>query len=251
MGSDVSSKREPLATPCTCGHPNNWHVRADATDTHCGVCKCPEFDKLREPCDHSTCGWKPRYYDAQGNCLHPDRQCTGARYSAVDGELFYTCPDCKERFSVEKVTHPVPFIWHSDGSRCEDETCERYHAREQPLVLKDGVSLIDALDRDAEERGLDEEPPLTPEEEEELALKEKEMEAMASAIYPEAEPPPPQPEHRPPYAVAYSVNGHLYEVALPGDATVQAVDGALIIQHSLGPVAGIVQVLPVKSKEAG
>ena len=100
----------------------------------------------------------------------------------------------------------------------------------------------------------EDDPPLTPEEEEELALKEQEMEAMASAIYPEgppcsevdgcdgqccarAAPKPPQPEHRPPYAVAYSVNGHLYEVAL-------------IIQHSLGPVAGIVQVLPVKSKEA-
>lgn len=61
----------------------------------------------------------------------------------------------------------------------------------------------------------------------------------------EMEPPPPQPERRPPYAVAYSVQGHLYEVALPGDAAVKAVDGALIIQHHLGPVAGIVQVLPV------
>ena len=84
---------------------------------------------------------------------------------------------------------------------------------------------------------------------EELALKEREMEAMASAIYPEEEPSPPQPERRPPYAVAYSVNGHLYELALPGDATVVALDGTLIIEHSLGPVAGIVQVLPVKSKE--
>lgn len=64
------------------------------------------------------------------------------------------------------------------------------------------------------------------------------------------EPPPPQPERRPPYAVAYSVGGHLYEVALPGDAMAQAVDGALIIKHALGPVAGIVQVLPIETKEA-
>lgn len=57
--------------------------------------------------------------------------------------------------------------------------------------------------------------------------------------------PPPQPVRRPPNAVAYSVQGHLYEVALSGDATVRAVDGALVIQHHLGPVAGIVQVRPM------
>jgi len=41
------------------------------------------------------------------------------------------------------------------------------------------------------------------------------------------------------------VGGHLYEVHVAGDAAVKAVDGALIIQHHLGPVAGICQVLPV------
>jgi hypothetical protein len=66
----------------------------------------------------------------------------------------------------------------------------------------------------------------------------------------EMEPPPPQPERRPPYAVAYSVQGHLYEVAVSGDASVKAVDGALVIQHHLGPVAGICQVLPVINEES-
>jgi hypothetical protein len=61
--------------------------------------------------------------------------------------------------------------------------------------------------------------------------------------------PPPQPDRRPPYAVSYSVQGHLFEVALPGDASVRAVDGALVIQHHLGPVLGIVQVLPVINEE--
>lgn len=64
-------------------------------------------------------------------------------------------------------------------------------------------------------------------------------------------PSPPQPGRRPPYAVSYSVQGHLYEVALPGDATVRAVDGALVIQHHLGPVAAICQVLPVINEEQG
>jgi hypothetical protein len=59
------------------------------------------------------------------------------------------------------------------------------------------------------------------------------------------EQPPPQPERRPPYTVAYSVQGHLYEVALSGDATVRAVDGGLVITHHLGPVAGLVQIQPM------
>jgi hypothetical protein len=62
---------------------------------------------------------------------------------------------------------------------------------------------------------------------------------------------PPQPDNRPPYLVAYSVQGHLYEVAVSGDVTVRAVDGALVITHGLGPVAGIAQVMPVPSKEQG
>lgn len=64
-----------------------------------------------------------------------------------------------------------------------------------------------------------------------------------------AEPPPPQPEGRAPIAIRYSVQGHLYEVALSADAIVTAVDGALIIQHALGPIAGITQVLPVAGEE--
>lgn len=85
------------------------------------------------------------------------------------------------------------------------------------------------------------EPPMTPEEEEEVAEQAAELEEEAL----NDDWRPPQPERRPPYAVAYSVQGHLYEVALPGDAAVQAVDGALVISHHLGPVAGICQVLPV------
>lgn len=61
---------------------------------------------------------------------------------------------------------------------------------------------------------------------------------------------PPQPERRPPYAVAYSAGGHLYEVALPGDAVVSAEDGALIIKHPDFPVHGIVRVLPVRTENA-
>ncbi|MET9385287.1 hypothetical protein ABZY09_30505 [Streptomyces sp. NPDC002928] len=101
------------------------------------------------------------------------------------------------------------------------------------------------------------EPPMTPEEEEQAPEDGKcacgEPEAPETVHRTDGpcfvKELPPQPDRRPPYAVAYSVSGHLYEVALPGDATVRAVDGALVITHHLGPVAGIVQVLPVASKE--
>jgi len=98
------------------------------------------------------------------------------------------------------------------------------------------------------------EPPLTPEEEEEFGdcpgWPECPSPGSCPACSAPEEKPPPQPERRPPFLVAYSVSGHLYEVALSGDATVRAVDGALVIQHHLGPVAGIVSVLPVINKES-
>jgi hypothetical protein len=55
---------------------------------------------------------------------------------------------------------------------------------------------------------------------------------------------PPEAPPRPPYAVAYSVGGRLFEAWLPGDATAVAEDGALKIQHA-DPVIGIVRVAPV------
>jgi hypothetical protein len=39
-------------------------------------------------------------------------------------------------------------------------------------------------------------------------------------------------------------------VALPGDATVAALDGRLVITHQLGPVAGICQIAPITSEES-
>ncbi|MGW2513672.1 hypothetical protein ACWC0A_30610 [Streptomyces scopuliridis] len=115
-----------------------------------------------------------------------------------------------------------------------------------------------------------EEPPLTPEEEEEAGEghvcetyycpNSGEVESACHGGFdvccsapeehvPASSVPPPQPARRPPYAVTYSVDGHLYEVALPGDAIVSAVDGALVIKHALGFVAGITGVYPIENKE--
>lgn len=58
-------------------------------------------------------------------------------------------------------------------------------------------------------------------------------------------PPPRLPARRGPYFVTYSVEGgHLYEMLVPGDSTVVAVDGRLQISHRDHAVLGIVQVKP-------
>lgn len=48
----------------------------------------------------------------------------------------------------------------------------------------------------------------------------------------------PEPPRRPPNAVVYALQGGArYEIALPGDATVRAIDGALVITHSSAVMA--------------
>lgn len=276
--------------------------------------------KKREPCDHSTCGWKPRYYGPDGECLHPAKRYTGTLYDGPGGRktwLFYSCPDCKSSWKdEEKPERRCNGCGHSKGEGCgcsahtfvSREHCDRCAGRaalkatHDKLVHHETCEDCDALDpcpccglRDEREP---EDPPLTPEEEEALPPPEgPEYEPCACghiepehapdagegecwaddcecpAYRPESElcvcgdpsdqsavhcidepcylkPKPPQPDRRPPVAYAYAVQGHLYEVALPGDATVKAVDGALIITHSLGPVAGIVQARPLEGEQS-
>lgn len=58
---------------------------------------------------------------------------------------------------------------------------------------------------------------------------------------------PPQPERRPPLTVQYSVaGGHPYEVSIPGDASVTAEDGALIIKHPSAQILAITRVAPME-----
>jgi len=46
--------------------------------------------------------------------------------------------------------------------------------------------------------------------------------------------------------VAYELqDGTQYEVALPGDATLRADDGVLILAHTQSPIKGLIQVRPM------
>lgn len=132
--------------------------------------------------------------------------------------------------------------WQGADGRCSHTgcACEKY---ERPTIVD--VELPEP-----------EEPPLTPDEEE-----EQDCPCMAGydglecpcttgcGCCPVTAAAPPQPERRPPYAVAYSVAGHLYEAYVPGDATVCAIDGVLIIEHSGSAISGITQVLPVRQEK--
>lgn len=62
-----------------------------------------------------------------------------------------------------------------------------------------------------------------------------------------AEPIGPASVRRPPYAVAYVLeDGSAYEIALPGDATIRAHEGALVITHTQSPIKGPVQYRPME-----
>lgn len=213
-------------------------------------CTCGPDEACGDPCE-------PRSQE----CQHPNKY----NYAASGNKKwtrYYSCPDCNAKWETVETFEEEP-------ERCE--SCGHIHL---PNTHTCGYATDE--DECCECKGLRpaafEEPPMTSEEEEQ-APEDKPWgcinEGGCSRILTndcehgcrdaadelsreanEMDPPPPQPGRRPPYAVAYSVQGHLYEVALPGDATVRAVDGALVIQHALGPVAGIVQVLPVINKES-
>jgi hypothetical protein len=181
-------------------------------------CNCQVFT-----CDHIRCGWKPRE-----ECQHPNKLHAGSLYDGPGGRktwLYYTCPDCRKDWREEEEPPVTPEEEEQVPEDCE--TCK---------------GMLAGWCRDCGRRVPDGSPGV-PEGEDVCGYPN--CTCSPESLCPGAAVPPPQPDRRPPYAVAYSVQGHLYEVALPGDATVQAVDGALVIQHAFGPVAGIVRVLPV------
>jgi hypothetical protein len=192
---------------------------------------CAEFR-----CDHTRCGWKPRE--------EPKRLSLTAVCACSHVNNWHVRTDHND-------THCAAVDCPCGAFRTSSEAEEEAHDFSSPSHCK--ACMKAWIGPDAV---LGDEPPLTPEEEEEAAPEvavddfgQPIRECYACDRVGCSGCAPPQPERRPPYAVAYSVQGHLFEVALSGDATVRAVDGALVIQHHLGPVAGIVSVLPVINKE--
>lgn len=246
--------REECDHNCSCGHMQADH----STSGWCNACgnDCDDDDghypsdcareQPEEPKPATRVGCAVLHQDAQGNVIPcPDEKAPSTKPLGSDSQPFCLCEHERQKHFGDR------FRCH--GFKCN---CAEY----RPEV---------------------EEPPMTPEEEEEAPEDEGLEDCICGHEPPEHEGVthegpchgidgedsdasrcgcpgyrtkpdfelPPQPERRPPYAVAYSVQGHLYEVALPGDATVRAVDGTLVISHRLGPVSGIVQVVPMQTRE--
>lgn len=238
---------EPGKPHClTCGHlwgECNWHW----------VKGTPPFEESRCPgCDH-----EPHLR----RCLKTTRVDSGpARYCGCALLTPLPVPEEPPLTPEEEEQAPEdrPLNLGADGVDCVRDACPR-----DPEDCNNGCRLAaDELTRLGQELPPPEgpeyrpcacghiEPQHEPTEHAGQPYTGECRECDCGIYRPEPDPEaPPQPDRRPPYAVAYSVQGHLYEVALSGDATVKAVDGALIIQHHLGPVAGIVQVLPVINEE--
>jgi hypothetical protein len=259
---------------CRCGHIKYAHEESQG---RCGVgrngsirCGCQVF-----VCDHSRCGWKPRE-----ECQHPDKQFTGSLYDGPGGRkswLYYTCPDCKAKWREEKpeqCDHPdndpcdrclpgepePPLTPEEEEQAPEDpERCDHNCTCGHMQADHSTGGYCNACGDDCRHNDghYVSDCPEAPEGADWRCANESGCYRQhtddckfgcrhaADELAREANELPPQPERRPPYLVGYAVAGHLYEVALPGDATVQAVDGALIIKHRLGFVAGIAHVAPL------
>jgi hypothetical protein len=227
---------EPSSTDlrCKCGHPRTSHsYGGSGCIGNRNLCGCFSFT-----CDHTRCGWKPRE-----DCQHPDNdpcdRCLMPRSyyiqcgcGHVQGEhrtfIMGGCRNCRCKTFALPPEEPPMTPEEEEEAPCPHESWD-VTGEHRDLLTRKWVK-----SRRCNDCGED---------------LDNVLEGEPHWVLTPAEPPPPQPGRRPPYAVAYSVQGHLYEVALPGDANVFAVDGALIIKHNLGPVAGICSVLPVINEE--
>jgi hypothetical protein len=207
-------RTEPSANDlCRCGHIRFRHQREDAEDTHCAQpsCRCTDFRARAEGPDVKTVELHdepPMTPEEEEEAPPDERRCERCKGSAIDPED--SSPGTiYGNFPEPPALEPCRACQFPPPEGPGYEKCVCGH-----IVPEHS----DALFRHCLECG---------------------------CLRYRTEQGPPQPDRRPPYAVAYSVQGHLYEVALSGDATVRAVDGALVITHDLAPVAGIVQTRPM------
>lgn len=230
MPSENSSPDEVLCR--NCGHRRDWHSRPGFC---AGDVLTPQGD------DRNNCPCKifwPAHLPTAGpidlrsapaetaGCKHPNRiQITGDKLRR-HGRLGFVCHDCGEAWTETAGEPEAPKCVNCDAPPAE------------------GYSYCDNCMTEPEAPCLHESWEVTGERPAEGGwLKWRKCadcrEPLPDII--EAEPhwdiqpaePDPEPPRRPPYAVAYEIQGGArFEIALPGDATVSAENGALVITHS-------------------
>jgi hypothetical protein len=219
---------------CVCGHSRGQHSPALFGTCEKSGCKClrwrltapeeppltPEEEEEAPPdedaCDHlCECEHEQGDHSSSGHCKQCDCEMSTGHYVTE-------CPEAPE----DDTVHTCPGRW--GGPQC---ACFELPPPEGPEYTPCVCGHI------------------VPEHEPHGGLCfMDECDCVAYRTEPDFELPP-QPERRAPYVATYSVGGHLYEVAVPGDACLQAVDGALVIRHGLGPVAGLVAFQPMTVEE--
>jgi hypothetical protein len=219
--------REVLDEPeprCTCGCPKGAHMGKPRG------CIPHGFHEYEASEEHD--------FSSPSHCAACMRTWMGRGVAAMENEPPLT-PEEEEEASEDACTCGaagdafVP-LGHYKDCPCAPEAPEDEEGLSGPCDCGEGAVHYTAADCPAEER-----------------RRAACQDCLAGVHGPNAHrEPPPQPDRRPPYLLAYSVQGHLYEVALPGDATVAALDGRLVITHQLGPVAGICQIAPITSEES-
>jgi hypothetical protein len=213
----------PCRDPAKCSCGGEWWKHGCKHSLPPRRCTCGPDEACGDPCTPSPV-----------DCAHVGSRVI-ERSDAPEHWTRYLCDDCGAAWSRN---------WSEGGEKSEEHEprCQGCGHPEHSGFCRELE--MPGSPGDVDECGCldDREPPLTPEEEEMVSGYEELAEQAAKL--------PPQPDRRPPYLVAYSVQGHLYEVALPGDATVAALDGRLVITHQLGPVAGICQIAPITSEES-
>jgi hypothetical protein len=249
----AAQEKAPLR--CKCGHHRIAHKggnhRCGAGRN--GTCGCQLF-----LCDHTQCGWKPR---------EEPKPCTCSTKVSPEIPHAVGCPAAK----AEPKDRAPGVHWYKWSDGLWRDHSEPEQPTEPPLTPEEeeeapeDCGCGDPLDAGAEHRtdgpcamkelSPPEGPEYTPclncghiEPEHDLAAKRcmvgnEEIHCGCEGY--RIEQPPPQPERRAPYVATYSVGGHLYEVAVSGDACLEAVDGALVIRHGLGPVAGLTGFQPL------
>lgn len=177
-------------------------------------CRCGHFQQTHRPSTEGGC--RGMACECDGFKLAPEPRCTCGPDEA--------CSECPETPAEPPLTPE-----EEEEAPCANESgCYRQHTNDCEHGCRHAA---DELSREANEMAC--------------------QDCLAGVHGPNAHrEAPPQPDRRPPYLLAYSVQGHLYEVALPGDATVATLDGRLVITHQLGPVAGICQIAPITSEES-
>ena len=243
---------------CRCGHTGKAHplMGAGHPCTNHG-CDCRAFVKVPLPtiindrckCSHDRFrhNWGS---EADGACSKPDCEC--ALYAPVTVETVELPePDDLDsiRRSVQKAADFDAAGWIRRLAAQAATQQETFPASDEISVEAYAEAVSEAVGR--LKAGTEAEPKHPTGETHEdcpTCWEASEAECMCCTPALADEPcPPPQPERRPPLTVQYSVaGGHPYEVSIPGDASVTAEDGVLIIKHPSAQILAITRVAPME-----